>query len=201
MNLVDTFASPFKLVYHHQYRDPCDGLRTKYRTNNIYDETTKEEIYIISKMYFDNFVSTYKIYHLHDRPATESSYRLYVEQVEDYELTEKHIYSMAYNNIEDKMSWENKYDGNFPIEGRFRIVIDVTAYRFEDYDEDDEYEEYEVKKSIKEDECVVCYENKPNVLYTECLHFAVCDSCDKNGYFTKCPMCRKKINNQRILFS
>ena len=201
MNLIDTFESPFKLVYHHQYRDPCDGLRVKYRTNNIYDETTKEEIYIISKIYFDNFVSTYKIYHLYDRPATESSYRLYVEQVEDDELTEKYIYSIAYNNIEDKISWENKYDGNFPIEGNFRIVIDVTAYRFEDYDEDDDYDDYEVKTTIKEDDCVICLENKPNILYTECMHFAVCTSCDKKGDFKSCPLCRKKIKNQRILFS
>ena len=198
MNLIDTFESPFKLVYHHRYRNPCDGLKAKYKTKNICDETTKEEIYIISKMYFDNFVSTYKIYHLYDRPTTESSYRLYVEQVEDDELTEKHVYSIAYNNIEDKISWENKYDGNFPIEGNFRIVIDINAYRFEDYDD---YDDYEVKTTIKEDDCVICFENKPNILYTECMHFAVCTLCDKKGDFKSCPLCRKKIKNQRILFS
>ena len=200
MNLIDTFKSPFKLVYHYQYRDPCDGLRVKYRTNNIYDETTKEEIYIISKMYFDNFVSTYKIYHLYDRPATESSYRLYVEQVEDYELTEKHVYSMAYNNIEDRISWENKFDDNFPIEGNFRIVIDVTAYRFEDYDEDEDEDEEPVppKRAISEPECIVCCEKQPDILYTECLHRVVCVSCDTKGEFKRCPMCRTRINNNRI---
>ena len=199
MNLIDTFESPFKLIFFHQYRNPCNGLKATYKTKNIFDETTKEEIYIISKMYFDNFVSTYKRYLINDRPTTESSYRLYVEQIEDGEIDHKHVYSIAYNNIEDRISWENKFDDNFTVEGNFRIGIDITAYLFEDYEDEDD--DYEVKTTIKEDECVVCYENKPNILYTECLHCVVCDSCDKKGDFKSCPLCRKKINNQRILFS
>ena len=84
------------------------------------------------------------------------------------------------------------------IEGDFFIGIDVFVYvspanedLYEDYN-------YKLKKSIKEDECVICLNNKANILYTECLHFVVCDSCDKKGRFSKCPLCRKKIKNQRI---
>ena len=201
MNLIDTFESPFKLIASFSYLNPCNGFRATYKTNNIYDETTKEEIYIISKMYFDNIVNTYKRYHINDRPTTESSYRLFVQQVEDYELKQKHVYSIAYNNIEDRISWENKFDDNFIVEGNFRIGIDITARVVEDYDEDDDYDDYEVKTTIKEDECVICYENKPNILYTNCLHFVVCKDCDNNGNFSKCPLCRKKIKSGRILFS
>ena len=104
MNLIDTFESPFKLIASHTYLNHCTGFRATYKTKNIYDETTKEEIYIISKMYFDNIVNTYKRYHINDRPTTESSYRLFVEQVEDYELKQKHVYSIAYNNVEDRIS-------------------------------------------------------------------------------------------------
>ena len=200
MNLIDTFESPFKLIASHTYLNHCTGFRATYKTKNIYDETTKEEIYIISKMYFDNIVNTYKRYHINDRPTTESSYRLFVGQVEDYELKQKHVYSIAYNNVEDRISWENKFDDNFTVEGNFRIVIDISAYVFEDYEDEDD-DDYEVKTMIKEDDCVVCFENKPNILYTECMHFAVCTLCDKKGDFKSCPLCRKKIKNQRILFS
>ena len=190
MNLIDTFESPFKLIFTHHYQNPCIGLRATYKTNTIIDETMKETIYIASKMYFDDLVSRYKRFYIGDRLTTESSYRLFVEQLEDGDLEQKHIYSIAYNNIENKISWENKFDDNFIIEGDFRIGIDVTAYVFEDNEDEDD--DYEVKTAIKEDECVICYENKPNILYTECLHYVVCDSCDKKGDFKSCPMCRKK---------
>ena len=198
MNLRDTFESPFKLIATFHYNNPCNGFRATYKTNTIIDETTNGSIYIVSKMHFDDLVSKFKIFRIGDRLTTESTYRLYVEQVEDYELQQKHIYSIAYNNIEDKISYENKFDDDFTIvEGNFRIGIDITAYVVEDYDEDD----HKIKTMIKEDDCVVCFENKPNILYTECMHFAVCTSCDKKGDFKSCPLCRKKIKNQRILFS
>ena len=198
MNLRDTFESPFKLIATFHYNNPCNGFRATYKTNTIIDETTNGSIYIVSKMHFDDLVSKFKIFRIGDRLTTESTYRLYVEQVEDYELQQKHIYSIAYNNIEDQISCENKFDDDFTIvEGNFRIGIDITAYVVEDYDEDD----HKIKTTIKEDDCVVCFENKPNILYTECMHFAVCTSCDKKGDFKSCPLCRKKIKNQRILFS
>ena len=194
MNLIETFKSPFKLSYENFDYNP-DCMRVVYCTDEINDETTKEEIYIISKMYFDNLFSKYKSFHINSEPATESSYRLYVDLFEHDDVVQKHIYSMSYNNTEDKINVENKFDDNLTIEGIFSIVIDITAYRF-DYDEIEDYDYYnepEVKRTIKEEDCIICLENKPNVLYTECLHFAVCNSCDKKGNFSKCPLCRKKI--------
>ena len=199
MNLVDTFESPFKLIMSRRYSNPAEGLKVTFKTRNIYDETTKEEIYILSKMYFDNFVSQYKNYSINDRPTTESTYRLYVEKVEEGELSYKHVYSIAYNNIEDGIAWENKYDDNTSIEGYFWVGIDICAYVIEDYGEESENEEeVTIGTAITENECIVCLENKPNVLYTNCLHRCVCDSCDFKGEFSKCPMCRTKIKNQRI---
>ena len=199
MNLIDTFESPFKLIASHTYLNHSTGFRATYKTKNIYDETTKDEIYIISKMYFDNIVNTYKRYHINDRPTTESSYRLFVEQVEDYELKQKHVYSIAYNNVEDRISWEKKFDDNFAVEGNFSIVIDINAYVFEDSEEEDEDEDEEpARKTITEPECIICFENKPNILYLECMHLCVCNGCDYKGKFYKCPMCRTKIKNQKI---
>ena len=199
--LYEIFDSPFKLVnsQSRDYEEPIPSLKFEFKTDDIYDTTTKEIIFNISKRHFDNIVLEYKNYVLNGVSTTESTYALYVKIFKDDEWELKHIYSMLLDHESDRISWENKYDSNMEIEGEFFIGIDVGVY-VSPVDEDryDEDYDYKLKKSIKEDECVICFNNKANILYTECLHFVVCDGCDKKGKFSKCPLCRKKIKNQRI---
>ena len=91
----------------------------------------------------------------------------------------------------------DKYVDNEEITGNFLIHLEITLYIDPSLKEDN----YKIKQYIPEDECVICYENKPNILYTNCLHFVVCKDCDNNGNFSKCPLCRKKIKSERIIFS
>ena len=199
--LYEIFDSPFKLVnsQSRDYEEPIPSLKFEFKTDDIYDTTTKEIIFNISKRHFDNIVLEYKNYVLNGVSTTESSYTLYVRIFKDDEWELKHIYSMLLDHESDRISWENKYDSNMEIEGEFFIGIDVVVYVSPaDEDRYDEDYDYKLKKSIKEDECVTCFNNKANILYTECLHFVVCDGCDKKGKFSKCPLCRKKIKNQRI---
>ena len=198
--LYEIFDSPFKLVnsQSRDYEEPIPSLKFEFKTDDICDTTTKEIIFNISKRHFDDIIRQYKNYVLNGVSTTESSYALYVSIFKDDEWDYKHIYSILLDHESDRISWENKYDSNIEIEGDFFIGIDVTVYispanedLYEDYN-------YKLKKSIKEDECVICLNNKANILYTECLHFVVCDGCDKKGKFSKCPVCRKKIKNQRI---
>ena len=202
MLLKDVFKSPFKLSSMQSYIEPIPKIRHTYKTKIMYDTTTKEEILEICKMHFDNFVSLYKNYTINGVLTTESSYSLKIGVLEDDELTYKHVYSIAYNNIADRISWGNKYNDNFTIEGTFCIVLDINADVIPDYESNDDEEEEDsprpILKAIKESHCVVCYENKPNMLYPECLHLAVCESCDDKGKFTRCPICRAKINNKKI---
>ena len=202
--LHEIFDSPFKLVGppSRDYGEPIPNLVFELKTDDIYDTTTKEIIFNISKRHFDDIVLQYKNYVLNGVSTTESSYALYVSIFEDNDWKDKHIYSMSLDHESDRISLENKYDSNVEIKGKFFISIEVcvsVSPVYEDYYEDyyDEDHNYKLKKSIKKDECVICF-NKANVLYTECLHFVVCDGCDKNGKFSKCPLCRKKIKNQRI---
>ena len=203
--LYEIFDSPFKLVnsQSRDYEEPIPSLKFEFKTDDIYDTTTKEIIFNISKRHFDDIVLQYKNYVLNGVLTTESTYALYVSIFKDDEWEFKHIYSIILDHESDRISWENKYDSNMEIEGEFFIGINVGVYvspADDRYDEDryDEDYDYKLKKSIKEDECVICFNNKANILYTECLHFVVCDGCDKKGKFSKCPLCRKKIKNQRI---
>ena len=199
--LYEIFDSPFKLVnsQSRDYEEPIPSLKFEFKTDDIYDTTTKEIIFNISKRHFDDIVLQYKNCVLNGVSTTESTYALYVSIFKDDEWEFKHIYSIILDHESDRISWENKYDSNMEIEGEFFIGINVGVY-VSPVDEDryDEDYDYKLKKSIKEDECVICFNNKANILYTECLHFVVCDGCDKKGKFSKCPLCRKKIKNQRI---
>ena len=199
--LYEIFDSPFKLVnsQSRDYEEPIPSLKFEFKTDDIYDTTTKEIIFNISKRHFDDIILQYKNYVLNGVSTTESSYALYVSIFKDDEWELKHIYSMLLDHESDRISWENKYDSNMEIEREFFIGIDVVVYVSPaDEDRYDEDYDYKLKKSIKEDECIICFNNKANILYTECLHFVVCDGCDKKGKFSKCPLCRKKIKNQRI---
>ena len=199
--LYEIFDPPFKLVnsQSRDYEEPIPSLKFEFKTDNILDTTTKEIIFNISKRHFDDIVLEYKNYFLNGVSTTESSYALYVSIFKDDEWELKHIYSMLLDHESDRISWENKYGSNMEIEGEFFIGIDVVVYvsPADEYRYDEDYD-YKLKKSIKEDECIICFNNKANILYTECLHFVVCDGCDKKGKFSKCPLCRKKIKNQRI---
>ena len=195
--LTDIFASPFKLYASKRFTNPIPSLRVIFKTDDILDSTTHEEIFILSKIYFDNIVSRYKNYSIDGVQTTESTYSLYAGIVEDDDLEKIHIYSIAYDNIADKISWENKYDANSTIEGDFYIELNVSTSVIDDYEDEDE-EPTPTLKAITEEECIICLENKPNILYTECLHIVVCVSCDGKGEFSKCPMCRTKIKNNRI---
>ena len=201
MELYEVLSMPFKLVEFNSFHDPLQ-IKAKFKTDDIFGETTKEEIFILSKMYLDHLILEYKRYIIEDQPTSESSYKLSAVMIENDEIKYKHIYSCFYNNVRDRISWENKYDENFVIEGSFFLCIDVDAMVIPDYDSNDDYDEDEdnkpARKTILEQECVICFENKSNILYLDCFHVCVCNVCDSKGRFNKCPLCRTKIKNQKI---
>ena len=198
-SITDIFALPLTLYEAISFNEPCKSLKVKLKTEDIKGTTTAEEVFILSKKHFDDVVTQYKNYYFGNDQAKESHYRLYVGMEKDYEFNEYNIYSIDYDNIKDKICNENKYYSNFEIEGDFNIFINVTTKWWEDYDSESEDEDEEpARKTITEPECIICFENKSNILYLECMHLCVCNSCDIKGKFHKCPMCRTKIKNQKI---
>ena len=71
----------------------------------------------------------------------------------------------------------------------------------ESYDSEstDEEEEYTPPiETYRQDHCVVCLEAKPSILYLDCMHIAICDSCDrlKKTKRKNCDVCRAKISKR-----
>ena len=92
-------------------------------------------------------------------------------------------------------------------EARFRREFNYNMYwrhmlSVEEYLEDGWQEEFDEEElytppteTYREDCCVACLESKPNILYLDCLHIAICDSCDrlKKTGRKNCDVCRAEI--------
>ena len=67
-----------------------------------------------------------------------------------------------------------------------------------DSDSDTESEAQEVsflplQDHFKTEQCVICLENEPSILFVGCRHICVCVSCDAAKPSYKCSYCRAKI--------
>ena len=74
----------------------------------------------------------------------------------------------------------------------------------EDYDEseeeDDTGEEFPINdfKTFKLEECVICLEKKPKVLFCNCGHICICKKCAFYKHIF-CPVCKKENTILRII--
>ena len=212
MEIEEVFKSPFKLVFScPPYFSPVKlpGIKFIYRTEEIASSTTTEEIFNLSQVYLKQTIEKYNNYRIEEERVVKTTYRLYIAwEVEKdglKELEEKDLYNVIYNvEEEEKYIIEEKKYYLLPetIERIFFIFMVPTVYIFRegqpDPDEVETVEEYKTIQTIKLPECVICYHNPPNILYYNCLHITVCNSCDQSGKLLKCPLCRTKIKDQRL---
>ena len=78
------------------------------------------------------------------------------------------------NTSDDDLPFEEVYDSEY-TDGEEEYTPPTETYR--------------------QDCCVICLEAKPNILYLDCGHIAICDSCDclkKTGRH-KCDVCRSRV--------
>ena len=203
MELYDVFKCPFEL---HSFRDDLHlNFKSHYfdfKTEKIKEErTSKKEIYNLSKIYFDGVIDKYKNHTILGEYITESSFCLKAEIEEGYDLKEELIYSLVLDNEKQKIIRidDSMINGNPSyIEGVFRVCISAKLHVFygEEYDYYDE--DNKVKKSIKEEECVICYDKQADILFLDCLHICTCEDCYNIGNLNKCPLCRKELKKGKI---
>ena len=56
-----------------------------------------------------------------------------------------------------------------------------------------------LKKTFKHDQCVICLDRKPNVLFVKCRHTCVCNECEEAHPSIKCPCCRMEISEKLLI--
>ena len=99
------------------------------------------------------------------------------------------------------------YIEDFEDEGYYmKFTKRFNAYiLIKDIDTDDEDDEMPIIKNIninktfKLDECVICMEYIPNVLFCECGHICLCEKCIEIKQFDRCPICKTDITILRII--
>ena len=78
----------------------------------------------------------------------------------------------------------------------FHISISTEFYCVPpNYNPDDEESSSPkpIKKIFKADQCAICLDRIPNVLFVKCRHTCVCNECEEAHPSTKCPCCRREI--------
>ena len=87
---------------------------------------------------------------------------------------------------------------------RRRSEIDNSSDFEEDVIESSGFEEDKIKstnnnKTFRNDDCVICLTEPPNVLFCECGRICICTSCNKKQVLEKCPLCKTKNTILRII--
>ena len=99
---------------------------------------------------------------------------------------------------EDEDDFKEQLNNSF---NEIKIEMLTTFYlNLSDENDLDDYEEDittpPIQDVFEDENCLVCLENKPNIIFCPCNHFVVCEECDKKGVFVNCVKCREKINNK-----
>ena len=92
---------------------------------------------------------------------------------------------------------------NFYFEPDVRGADEV--FYWSDSEEDESEDEVEKKPEpiqghFKTDQCVICMEKEPCILFILCRHICVCLSCETAKPSLKCPCCRSKIYQNISMF-
>ena len=109
---------------------------------------------------------------------------------------------------EDHIIFEENFEDEFSIEtsestfyahprnllnNKFSIYVEVYAYIFPNITRTS-YTPPE--KTYREDNCVICLESTPNILFLECKHIAICDACNSMKRQSTCGLCRSEISRR-----
>ena len=75
-----------------------------------------------------------------------------------------------------------------------------TGENDDESEEENTREEFPINdyKTFKSDQCVICLEEEPKVLFCSCGHLCICEKCASHRY-DNCPVCKKENTILRII--
>ena len=139
------------------------------------------------------------------------------ETIYDYDIVKYKFTSPPDDAITNyNRSWVYPFPERI-LDNNFSIYIESYVYMVDDYvREMNAYYEEQLRlphqemeeneplappvETYREDCCVVCLEAKPNILYLNCMHIAICDSCErvksKTSSQSTCDVCRAEISKR-----
>ena len=202
-SLIDQTSNPinsFNLHYknYHYRSDIIDHgkyIGMNY-TNEVYDKTKPIIYYILSTMqrYTEELEDSY---HINQWKAIimidlirEKDQAGYITHSIKYEDRED-----GFNQSEGEITWYEDHPRSL-IYDKFSINVEAVVY-YNIFIPIEKRVYTPPKETYREDHCVACLEAKPNILYLDCAHIAICDSCDrmksKTSSQSTCDVCRAEI--------
>ena len=85
------------------------------------------------------------------------------------------------------------------LENNNELIVSHTEPTFEDEEEEPTPEKPKIInlfKIFKSEECIICMDKKPNILFCNCGHIPICTECYKLKSLSACPIC--KTDNEII---
>ena len=79
---------------------------------------------------------------------------------------------------------------------KFKIFINASCFIESDSSDDEEEPPESIEESYKTDNCVICQDKEPNILFADCNHICVCLECVKIKSLANCPYCRNEISRR-----
>ena len=227
LNTVDDVLRPrFKLTtIDRDIYEPIPNKKLWFKSKKInIGETTMKDIYKYCKRELRNFQREYKQGYIdEDIPVSISTYDVkvigeYMEEIDDVMVV--NIYHVELYGV-DEITREHKYyvPENKTIQAPFNVYIIITLYNCPEPEPEplthlptpepliEDLNPLEplslstllsIQRSIKQEECVICYETQPNVLYQDCKHISTCSECENAGRILRCPICRAEVRKGKI---
>ena len=83
----------------------------------------------------------------------------------------------------------------------FKILVTTSFYHSHSFDAYflESTSPKPLEKTFKFDQCVICLDRKPDVLFIKCNHICVCNKCEKTHPSTQCPYCRVKASRKLLI--
>ena len=83
----------------------------------------------------------------------------------------------------------------------FNIIVTTRLFHFHSFDSHflESASPKPLEKTFKVDQCVICLDRKPDVLFIKCNHICVCNECEKTHPSTQCPYCRMKGSRKLLI--
>ena len=164
----------------------------RLKTDKIKVKTTFDEIINFSKPYMNSLIEKYKNYQHEGVYSTKTTINLFICFTENSEMI---LYGVGFDNVKNEFLGRLKFRQNEEIEDKeFSLNLDafISYNEEEEVEVDDEdvillFNKPKTDNTINEEVCVVCYANKPNIIYTDCYHLCVCYKCDEEGNFMVAP--------------
>ena len=187
----------FSKIVHEDHVIPIDRFLIGVGVTDFQDG----EDYFLTRYRFENLLEYPELFFTHaDVDSWSFPERLLKERTHIFVVVNRYYYcdslreeAMFRREFNYNMYWHHALSVEEYLETTNSDNEIPDGWQEEESDEDELY--ISPTETYRQDCCVVCLESKPNILYLDCMHIAICDSCDrlKKTGRNNCDVCRNMI--------